>query len=193
MKLSSFSFGVLILRFCLVLCCFPVLSGLLGSPWAILCSWIVVQLLISVGGCWLESSTSPSWWCPFMSFSRVQSSESRFFDLLLTSLSSDVPSSQQPNQCRDQLITSGLLLFYVNAISLCFLSHVLSCCSTTWLLISWSQNKYRYSWILEAAINSIVQLRGKSSTRKESDSTSHCLELRCPKGLTYLQSKLKLQ
>ena len=60
-----------------------------------------------------------------MSFSRVQSSDSRFFDLSLASLSSEVPSSQQPNQCRDQLITPGLLLFYVNAIPLSFLSHVL--------------------------------------------------------------------
>ena len=78
------------------------------------------------GGCWLGSSTSPSWWCLFMSFSGVQSSDSRFFDLLLTSLSSEVSSSQQPNQCRAQLVTPGLLLFYVNAIPLSFLSHVLS-------------------------------------------------------------------
>ena len=123
MKLSSFSFGVVVLRFCPVLCRFPFLSGLLSSP-LFMDSCRVVDFCR--GRCWLGSSTSPSWWCLFMSFSGVQSSDSRFFDLLLTSLSSEVSSSQQPNQCRAQLITPGLLLFYVNAIPLSFLSHVLS-------------------------------------------------------------------
>ena len=65
-------------------------------------------------------------------------------------------------------------------------------------LISWSQltdqvfmNPGTCSQLHSPAKRKVQQKEGV--TLKITSLTSHCLELRCPKGLTYLQSKLKLQ
>ena len=70
-----------------------------------------------------------------------------------------------------------------------------------WFLISWSQlidqvfmNPGSCSQYHSPAKRKVQEKERKSdSTFKITSLTSHCLELRCPKGLTYLQSKLKLQ